>query len=1209
MKAFTRKSGNKNKSTPGNTGTDFFQAKLQVGQPGDQYEQEADAMADQVIQMNAADQGAWAIKQDETEDNVQKSPIPEKEIQAQPLAQSVTPVFLSESEDKPLQEKEEEEEMLQKQEGEEEIQAALEPNESKEAEDGGEGSIQMKSEQAPEVSSVLESQLKQPSGGSGMDGATRSDMEGSFGADFSQVKIHTGPQAVQMSRDLGAQAFTHGSDIYFNEGRYNPSADSGKHLLAHELTHTLQQGSSTSIQGRMVQKEGDEEEGISPPEGITPIEDAQNYFSFQDREGVVSTFQDGTTKNFKVGKIKLSEFKGRNESLFNPPFEVPRGRSTNQVENWKNELRTGISQEINNKIASATNIGGFNQASSEESRHYFFKGKTNPEYIVFGTQEQLLELGLVPTWDRDLAPATFQVDHIVEHQLGGEDNKTNYELLEASANGSSGSSIAWEMNKKMLAVYNVLDSAFYQDSNRSFTPNLPSRPPRQNQYVNLFLDQGYTISFESRDFTLPNNSGNPNQYWEFSEVQSKDHLNKLEPMSAEEIEALGNESDPSLFMAPTGGSRLDIPPEGQYPKINWLNRLDLKSPPDFVNKTLQVDAYKSSDIGKKEVTASYNDMTWFLDKVEGTYIFYVNKDRTLQNAVSGTGGVFQSLRLPGLSPIQIDQLELTENGFYGIGKVLPTVPLIADADIDIVIDGDGVRLRKLFSAEEFSMPAPFRISETTLEIFFGTQGLGITGQTNFGIDQVGEGHISATASTSGAFELEGAFNFDSELFDPAEINVEYKENTWTIGGEIGIPEGKVRGVKSATITATYSENNFAATGEAELDIPGIERGNMEIQYGEAGFSIGGNFDLSSDIPGITGGNVEARVSKAEGAENYDVFVSGTAQPDIPGISTSLSVTYENGALTIEGSAAYSRGMLSGTIEVGATNRLIGEDGQPAGEPDENMRVYGGGELTLQLTPWLAATAGVRLLPNGEIEVNARLAADSYEVFRRREMNRNLFRVPTIEIPLFAIPLGPRSIGLVAQIGGGLDFTAGFGPGELRNLSAEITYNPEREEETTVAGHGEFAIPADAGLTLRGDLGLGVSVAIASLSGGIELTGTLGLEGEALAEVDVNWSPQTGLALDASGRITVNPKFIFEINAFARASLGVGFLSISETWRHNLASYEWGPGIQFGIVFPVHYREGEPFDMSFDDIEVIYPDLDVIDMAKGLASDIKNDLFA
>ena len=66
-------------------------------------------------------------------------------------------------------------------------------------------------------------------------------MESRFGTDFSNVKIHTGNEAVQMSRELNAQAFMVGNDVYFNEGKYRPNSDSGKHLLAHELTHAVQQ--------------------------------------------------------------------------------------------------------------------------------------------------------------------------------------------------------------------------------------------------------------------------------------------------------------------------------------------------------------------------------------------------------------------------------------------------------------------------------------------------------------------------------------------------------------------------------------------------------------------------------------------------------------------------------------------------------------------------------------------------------------------------------------------------------------------------------------------------------------------------------------------------------------------------------------------------------------------------------------------------------
>jgi hypothetical protein len=67
-------------------------------------------------------------------------------------------------------------------------------------------------------------------------------MESGFGADFSGVHVHTDNNAAQMNQQLGARAFTHGSDIYFNQGEYQPATSTGDHLLAHELTHTVQQG-------------------------------------------------------------------------------------------------------------------------------------------------------------------------------------------------------------------------------------------------------------------------------------------------------------------------------------------------------------------------------------------------------------------------------------------------------------------------------------------------------------------------------------------------------------------------------------------------------------------------------------------------------------------------------------------------------------------------------------------------------------------------------------------------------------------------------------------------------------------------------------------------------------------------------------------------------------------------------------------------------
>lgn len=78
-------------------------------------------------------------------------------------------------------------------------------------------------------------------GGQPMPTALRSQMESGFEADFSGVRLHTGSAAEAMSNDLSAKAFTYGNDIYFNRGQYSPDTTAGQHLIAHELTHVVQQ--------------------------------------------------------------------------------------------------------------------------------------------------------------------------------------------------------------------------------------------------------------------------------------------------------------------------------------------------------------------------------------------------------------------------------------------------------------------------------------------------------------------------------------------------------------------------------------------------------------------------------------------------------------------------------------------------------------------------------------------------------------------------------------------------------------------------------------------------------------------------------------------------------------------------------------------------------------------------------------------------------
>src|SRR6202171_2111933 len=80
-------------------------------------------------------------------------------------------------------------------------------------------------------------------GGSPLDRDTRSFMESRLGADFSDVRVHSDGKATESARSVQAHAYTVGNDVVFQSDKYAPESDSGKRMLAHELTHVVQQRS------------------------------------------------------------------------------------------------------------------------------------------------------------------------------------------------------------------------------------------------------------------------------------------------------------------------------------------------------------------------------------------------------------------------------------------------------------------------------------------------------------------------------------------------------------------------------------------------------------------------------------------------------------------------------------------------------------------------------------------------------------------------------------------------------------------------------------------------------------------------------------------------------------------------------------------------------------------------------------------------------
>ncbi len=103
---------------------------------------------------------------------------------------------------------------------------------------------------SPTSPSTVEANVEQDidrarGGGQTLDQGVRGQMESAFGADFSGVRVHTDTRADALNQSLNARAFTTGGDIFFRQSAYSPGSSSGRELIAHELTHVVQQTGAT----------------------------------------------------------------------------------------------------------------------------------------------------------------------------------------------------------------------------------------------------------------------------------------------------------------------------------------------------------------------------------------------------------------------------------------------------------------------------------------------------------------------------------------------------------------------------------------------------------------------------------------------------------------------------------------------------------------------------------------------------------------------------------------------------------------------------------------------------------------------------------------------------------------------------------------------------------------------------------------------------
>ncbi len=182
------------------------------------------------------------------------------------------------------------------------------------------------------------------SGGRPLPANLLASFENAYEADFSEVRLHTGPQAAGLNRRLNSQAFTAGRHIYFAQGTYAPDQPAGSYALAHELAHVLQeQAAGLGADGLIIQRllSGDELKAKHPEDDDPLLEELAR---------LLDEYAE-LINRFSKGKFEEQEDPARNRALLETLDRIER-----QNHAWAETILKGNSPRKNEKFATAKEL-------------------------------------------------------------------------------------------------------------------------------------------------------------------------------------------------------------------------------------------------------------------------------------------------------------------------------------------------------------------------------------------------------------------------------------------------------------------------------------------------------------------------------------------------------------------------------------------------------------------------------------------------------------------------------------------------------------------------------------------------------------------------------------------------------------------------------------------------------------------------------------
>lgn len=1088
------------------------------------------------------------------------------------------------------------------------------------------------------VSGHVEQARSRPA--SRLDPGTRARMEQALGADLGAVRVHTDAAAGRAAGALNAQAFTVGQDVFFAPGRYNPSSGEGRRLLAHELTHTVQQGGG-SARARRIQRSSQTERqsSIAPDEEVRPP--ATTTTRLDGGEGAeawsVEVGGEQSAGTIRVPELELPELDGvlkgstgvaisgsppqEGRPFVRPPATARASRETSAAyEKWNAEVREKHASAVESALETRLEQQGDAAPITDPAGRKLYVLKRgsvlarNSEFLVAGTPAELARHDVVirPMIKRDSgAHRKVDADHILEDQLGGKDDASNLWLLDRGYNRSIGPQI----NSRVESTLNdVLGKAraektrLRDEDNVHFEGALPAGATAAKRR--------WTIEFAT--VSAGTFSGSPRTWWTYDDVKAGTHLEHYRALEERELVAQGFRFDEDQPVLPTHINVFPQPDGGRAVRFKVARGGDsLRKPGYFLQGVEVVDVVRfeppSAERIGHELAVLKVRYTKRASRGKNAPLVWAQDEISVQHEPRlGFGGyvtresiraTFSEAEFQPLSPVRFPDVHLSGDGeLVAGGEISSTKLLLPGLRIPIRLQGTDILIDFPIGAEALSL-GPVTVTDAALALGYGADGFFIQGSAGILVPHVGSGTLVARAQRDDVV-LAGDFDLDLSFLDPVKIEATYslRDDDFTAKATLGVGPDALPGVESGEVVVEIARSGVSVDGT--LALGGVLAGStLTVAYTPEGELLIEGKDLPLPVerlPGVTGATATVRARRDPDSGLWVVGGGGTAMLEAPGATGLLEVLVDGPAVTFRGRADVAKGPASGWLAITVTNREVDEEGNPVeGPPTSQLRIWGSGEATVVFGDVLCGTVGIEYTPDGRVILSGEVALPpTFPVFERKPYDKTLLEVSPPDFPIWGVKLGPVGFGIFAFVDAEIRLSAFVGPGELRDTALRATFELDKPEDAQVEGGATFFVPAYAGLTLDVGGGLKAQAAVAYVKGRVGLDGTLGLGVDTSIGVDVAWNRDDGLELEAEADVTARPKFEVGVNAAISAGVDLGLTDIEKTWgpwRETLG--EFGPQMELGVTFPVRWSEKDGLQLSLDDVDIKQPRLDAKAMMK------------